>query len=239
MMQQWAHFSEKFNAKPMREKLIYGGMGFVLIYALMDFIVIQPLFKERASLDLRLDVATKEISKLSTQEQLFAQALTNDPNAQKKREVEDLKSRLAQADKNLETLSTGLIASKKLPAALHDVLKSAGALQLTGMETLAPVRIQLNIATEQEVIDSEQAPLSVFEPPEEDEYRDVGVFKHSVVVALKGRYFDVVSYLAALEQLPWKIYWEGIDYKVDGFPEAEVKIEVYTLSTEQGVIGAS
>ena len=63
------------------------------------------------------------------------------------------------------------------------------------------------------------------------------MYRHSVRVQLEADYFDVMSFLKALEDLKWRFYWEGMDYRVTQYPWATVDIELYTLSTQEGMIG--
>jgi MSHA biogenesis protein MshJ len=40
-----------------------------------------------------------------------------------------------------------------------------------------------------------------------------------------------------LERLPWRFYWQDLNYSVDHYPNAEVILRVYTLSSEEGLFG--
>lgn len=239
-MEWWGAKAEKFDAKPIRERLIVAALLLGVVWSAFNFTLLAPLEKQKSKLYDRLEAAEKEIKKLSTMEMVLTKALSNDPNAKKKKEIDRLEKKLENLDENLQTLSVGLIQADELTLALHDVLHSLGSLKLIGMETLAPTRLRLHrtdemILTEGESGDGGGENLELDESGKVVE--EVGVFKHSVVVALEGKYFDVVSYLTALESLPWKIYWQGIDYEVLTYPKAKVLIEVYTLSTEEGVLG--
>jgi len=239
----WNGIVEKVGAKTQRERIIISVLLLATVYFLFSFFVLVPLDREKTTLKNRIEIAEKEIKKFSAQELVLAQALSNDPNAAKKKEIDRMEARLKEIDKNLQALSTGLIAAGELPQALHDVLHSTGSLTLIGLQTMEPSR--LNFRTETAV----QSEIANKEGNSEEENREflsiqqkddaengIGVFKHSVVVSLEGTYFDVIAYLIALEKLPWKIYWEEIDYQVKQYPMASVTIEVYTLSTEAGVL---
>jgi MSHA biogenesis protein MshJ len=56
-------------------------------------------------------------------------------------------------------------------------------------------------------------------------------------LTLQGDYFSTLNYLKALENLPWRIHWDSIDYNVKAYPQAETRIQVYTLSFEQDWLG--
>ncbi len=231
-MEWWVKKTEIIDAKPVRERGIIALLVLAVVWSGFNFAFLMPLDKEKSKLKMRMDSAEQELQKLTAQETVLAKALTNDPNAVKKKEINQLEKKLVDLEKNLQTLSAGLIPAGALPEALHDVLQSVGSLKLLGMQTLAPSKLQLVRAEQDTGKDDEDD-----EALAEDDVDNVGVFKHSVVVALEGKYFDVVSYLSALESLPWKFYWESIDYEVDQYPKARVLIEVYTLSTDEGVLG--
>lgn len=241
MKAQWLKISEAFNAYTQRERVIIAMLILVVFYGVFEVAFFSPANKQRAALKTRMDAAQLEIKKLSAQELVLAQALTNDPNTAKKLEIERLELRTIELDKNLQKLSVGLIPAEKLPEALHDVLEKMDSLRLVAMETLAPTKLQLETAKSLEEEGEEEEDKAIAKakgealPPKEIE--NVGVFKHAVLVSVEGKYFDVVQYLQALEQLPWKIYWEGLDYQVNKYPKAKITIEVYTLSTDKGVLG--
>lgn len=239
----WYAKAEVFDAKPIRERLIVAALLLAVVWSAFNFTLLAPLEGEKSKLHERLEAAESEIKKLSTMEMVLTKALSNDPNAQKKKEIDRLEKHLDDLEENLQTLSVGLIPADELTLALHDVLHSLGSLKLVGMETLAPTQLRLHGNDDAVLEGGEGGEGSdgVDQNVELDEsgkvIEQVGVFKHSVVVALEGKYFDVVSYLRALESLPWKIYWQGVDYEVLTYPKAKVLIEVYTLSTEEGVLG--
>lgn len=238
MKEKWEILAQKFNGRALRERVLLGLGVLVVIFVVWDFIFYQPLAKKHSVLQARLDVASENITRLSAEEQVFAKALTSDPNAARKREVVRLEQQLDQLDNELEELAVGLIQADKLPQILHDVLFSGGSLRLVGMKTEAVEKLNFSEpVTAAEQVGQENGQLDINEEfPQQDE-TVVSVFKHAVTISLEGRYFDVVNYLSALEQLPWKIYWEFLDYKVEDYPNAAVTLRVYTLSTGEGVLG--
>ncbi|MFL0799982.1 MAG: hypothetical protein K6L80_06020 [Agarilytica sp.] len=236
-MEWWKKQTEIIDTKPIRERGIIALLILAVVWSGFNFAFLMPLDKEKAKLKVRMDDAEQALKNLSAQEVVLAKALTNDPNAVKKKEIDQLEKKLINLEENLQTLSAGLIPAGALPEALHDVLQNVGSLKLLGMQTLAPSKLQLVRAETASADSNDENSNDENNELREDDVDNVGVFKHSVVVALEGKYFDVVSYLSALESLPWKFYWESIDYEVNQYPKARVLIEVYTLSTDEGVLG--
>ncbi len=239
MKEKWEQLSLKFNALALRERAVVGLGILVAIFVAWDFIFYQPVAKKHSALQARMDTANENLTRLSAEEQVFAKALTSDPNAARKREIVRLEQQLDKLDSELEALSVGLIQAEKLPQILHDVLFSSGSLKLLGMKTQPVEKLNFSQPTtaREQVKQEDDRREDVNEEFAQEEENVVSVFKHAVTISLEGRYFDVVNYLSALEQLPWKIYWEFLDYRVGDYPKARVTLQVYTLSTGEGVLG--
>ena len=233
MKEKWQQISDNYESRPKIEKIILAIMPLVIIYVLWDFVFYQGMQSKKDELKNKQEALSQEMTQLTSQEQVLVKALTSDPHAAKRREAEQLVLDLARIDKDLEKLSVGLVSANKLPEILYDVLLATNKLRLVGMKTLDPIRLQLTsveeVISEEDDLESDSA--------EQDVVEDVAVYKHVVIVEIEGRYFDVVNYLQLLETLPWKFYWESVDYEVESHPDAKVLLEVYTLSTEKGAIG--
>lgn len=63
------------------------------------------------------------------------------------------------------------------------------------------------------------------------------IFKHGVRIVFEGDYFKTLAYLRALEAMPWRLYWDNVEYFVTDYPKARVAITVHTLSLHEGWIG--
>jgi MSHA biogenesis protein MshJ len=61
--------------------------------------------------------------------------------------------------------------------------------------------------------------------------------RHPLRLVFRGSYFDVVDYLQTVERSPWALGWRSLDYRVVGYPLAEVTLELETLSRDARWIG--
>jgi MSHA biogenesis protein MshJ len=59
------------------------------------------------------------------------------------------------------------------------------------------------------------------------------VFRHTVEVSVGGSYLDLLDYLAALERMPQRVFWDGFELSVVQYPQSVLKLTIYTLSPEQ------
>lgn len=244
-IQTWQRLDDKFSALKIREKLLVAGAILLLLYLVWDFAFASPMSKKHQLLVSRFDAANRELKVISAQEKVLVKALSNDPDAAKRREALRLERQLNEANKRLQAMSVGLLSAQQLPEVLHAVLLQSKQLELLGMQSLAPAKLELAkseaVQEEDETDRAMSAAQETAFPLANDnsvaEERIIGVYKNAVQLTLKGDYFSVVSYLQQLEKLPWRLYWDFIRYDVDEFPKAIVTLKVYTLSTEKGFLG--
>ena len=250
IQERWQLLSEKFSALQLREKALIAVSLLLVIYLIWNMALATPMAKKRDRLVDRFENVNRELTMLTAQEKVMVKALSADPNSAKRRELSRLEKQVNAADLKLQQMSVGLLAAEKMPQVLHDVLQESSQLRLVGMKSLAPEKLELLSSGDQQ-LDAEEwdeeaeavakvqqnTPANAAELSQLEEEKVVGVYKHAVRVSLQGEYFAVVKYLKNLESLPWQFYWEFIDYEVDAFPVANITLEVYTLSTNKGVLG--
>jgi MSHA biogenesis protein MshJ len=234
-MKLWQQFDEFFDARDMRQRIIIVVCALGLIFLIFDLAFFQSYSKQQETLDQRFKKANTELTKSSAQEKVFAKALAGNPNAAIQREAAQLQDALAELDAELKQLSVGLVEPENLPIILKDIIRHEPKLQLLAMTTLAPEPVALSASTQAEVVDTNAEG--------EDEQniaaaQEAQVYRHAVQLVVRGRYFDIAKYLEELEAQDWKFYWSELDYKVTKHPQAEVLIEVYTLSSGAGGFGA-
>lgn len=157
---------------------------------------------------------------LVQQIQVFTEVTTTDLFSDKKQQLFLLQKKQSELNGELAHLSQGLVSVQRLSQLLQDVLQKTQTLELIEMVTL-PVELQTLSVADEDANDQEVA----------------GVYKHGVAIVVRGNFFEVNKFLLELESLSWRFYWQSLEYEVTRYPEAEVKINVYTLSAEEGFLG--
>jgi MSHA biogenesis protein MshJ len=235
-MSLWTKFDEFFEARDRRQRIIIAVCGLGVIFLAFDLLLFQSFSKQEEALDQRFNKANTELSKTSAQEKVFAKALSDNPNAAVQRELVQLQDELIRLDNELRELSVGLVAPENLPLILRDVIRHEPKLQLLAMTTLAPEPVALSTSVTES--SAEETESEIEQAQSENLIQSAQVYRHSVQLLVRGRYFDIAKYLQDLEAQEWKFYWSELDYKVENYPHAEVLIEVYTLSSGEGGFGA-
>lgn len=118
---------------------------------------------------------------------------------------------LNNKENTLVSNSTELLSSHQTSKVLYDLLINNNKLNLLQLKNTPPKEVLL--------------PKS-----------NLKVFEHGVMIKFSGDYFSTMNYLQAIEKLPWKIFWDKLEYKVTQYPTAEITLYIHTVSIEDNWI---
>ena len=203
-----------------RERIMLLCAVVVALYVIWDAILLRPLETEKKQLSDAIANINNQVGALDTQINTIIEASKIDPDAVNKQRLEEAKKQIQAIDETLRSATFGLVTPKDMPKILEDVLNRNKSLKLVRMESI-PVVSLVN-------------PTDATKPTETV---SSGIFRHGLLMEIEGSYLDTLVYLKSLEQLPWKIYWDSIEFKTSEYPTARVIIKVYTLSLDKGWIG--
>jgi MSHA biogenesis protein MshJ len=54
-----------------------------------------------------------------------------------------------------------------------------------------------------------------------------------VEIVVQGGYMDMMNYMAALEAMPWQLFWGRAKLSVDEYPNATLTLTLFTLSLDK------
>ncbi|RYZ96588.1 MAG: MSHA biogenesis protein MshJ [Moraxellaceae bacterium] len=203
--------------------------GLALVYMVWNLLIQSHFDKGIVEKNSQLSALATQSTTLQTQIAAATQLLMNDPNKLKKSQISELQSEIGTVEKKLHSASEQLIKADQLPQALQDVLQKATQLTLLEVKTLPARELKLAPMTD--------GALQLNNNPAALKEEAAGVYEHVVILSVSGNYFQIVKFLTALEQLPWRFYWQALDYKVAEYPDAVMQLRVYTLSSEEGLLG--
>jgi len=211
----FVEYLDKFEALSLRERLLV-----VLTAAAVFGFCLQMIF-----VDPMLGTRTVAERQLLSAEQLNATLSASLATATGTEQVDALKRQIAaeqgaiQAEaKRLTVLSAELISASEMIEMLRSLLESSH-LDLVSMKNLAVEPVLLE--------GGPKASVKVA----------AGLFRHRVVIELRGSYFDVVAYLQGLEQQSQRFFWHSVDYEAGEYPRGVMRVEIYTLSLESQWLG--
>lgn len=236
MKEKWLQLKARFESFAVRERLLMVGAIAAVVYLLWDFVVLQPMNGELKILAARERVAKQALQTGEAEIAVLTAIAKKDPNLELTRNLQELQEKLRLLDSQLDTLSAGLVAAEKLPQVLHYVLRESGAVRETGgltivsMATRPPEEVLLS--KEKEVAPTAEA------DPAAPALETVKIYKHGVHLKMTGDFASAVRYLQALERGEWRFYWESLKYQVSRYPQAEIQLKVFTLSSQRGIFDA-
>lgn len=218
---------EKIDARIMRERVLIFLSILAFIFMFWNFAIQTSIDKKTQDTQKSLDTLATQRTMLQAQIMAATQTLKNDPDKQKKEQVAQLETDIGGVEAQLESVSQNLIKADKLPQALQEVLQKTQQLTLLEVKTLPAHELQFVEVTSANGAQQTSTPVDA----------SAGVYQHAVELRVSGSFNQIVSFLIALEQLPWRFYWQSLDYSVDHYPNAEVTLRVYTLSSDEGLFG--
>lgn len=215
---------EKIDARVMRERVLIFLTILAVIFLLWTLLIQDRFDKAAAALDSEAQQIVHERTASESRLMELTTLMASDPAVVRKSEIQALNQRIGEIEQKLSGLSRGLISAVLLPKALEDVLQKATMIKVLQVRTL-PV--------------SELKVTSAANPAATDAVQDAGtgVFKHEVLIRVSGNYQQLVQLMTQIEGLTWRFYWESLDYEVTSYPDAVINIRVFTLSSEEGLLG--
>lgn len=212
----YGQIQKKFIQLSQRERLLILVTGLVAILMVGFLWVIEPMILETQN-------AQKEAARLKAQTLTLDSKidrvqidLQQDINKSLTFRIEANKKEIAKFDEMLFGHTEDLVPANKMPDLLERMLIKSDKLILREMRSIAPTTL-----------------IEI----EDNGSSQTNLYQHGVQLTLEGQYFDIQRYLEEVEAMPWRFYWKKFSYRVMEYPQAEVEIELYTLSTSPAFIG--
>jgi len=210
------------DARSTRERVVLFGGTLAVIIGLWQAVLMDPVARERAVAANDLPTLATELPALTQRVAQLETALRADPDAAARERKAALESERASLDTRLAELTDGLIPPDEMAGALRELLRREPGLQLLKLEALPaePLFVDDKAATQAELAKPRPA-----------------VFKHAVVIELRGSYLATLRYVQSVEELRWRFFWDSFDFRVDEKPGGRVKLTLYSLSLREGWLG--
>lgn len=222
MTEQLARLVARIDALSLRERLLSLVAALAIIAALWNVALMSPLAAEQELRRERMSDLRSEIDGLNEQAQEIAERGARSPDRRLRQAIRALKQDIAELDERLGEITTGLIDPRDMPRVLEQVLTRETGLEL--------VRLQNRGA--RPLLDPRERGKAEGEPAPSAQ-----IFRHELELVFRGEYLQTLSYLRALDELPWRLFWRRLELDVVDHPMARVRIVVFTLGLREGWIG--
>lgn len=210
MIDQILAFVSWFERRPSRERLVLAISTLVAIVFLFETLwwapkrgQLQHAHAEIKSLEDQKSLLSGELSALEQRESL-------DPDAALRQQLDVVQQKIAGLDEALRGQTLQILTPEQMPGVLRDLIDTTGRLRIVGIRSEPPQRLVEGVEDNQTIL-----------------------YRHGLVLDLKGEYLALLDCVRALEALPWRFYWLGIEVDADGSKAADFRLHVYTVSLRE------
>lgn len=214
MKQQWLELQEKFNALSLSRRKFWFVLTLIFVAYLGLYVLLLPVWQSYQSDATQLQQQENQLNVLEQQIQAVEIRLSGDPKAPLKRRLENFEQQLEAINQRLQN-ETNYVSAADNRRLLQALLVSASQLTVVSAQAKPAERIY-----------------------GDNESQQGAIYKHRLQLVVQGSYQQIYEYFRRLEQLPWSFYWQKMDYGVVNYPQAEVTLEIYTLSLERDYVAS-
>lgn len=215
MKAQWRRLADKVDALTLRERMLVLVALLAVTGGGWALAVLEPWQAETAARDKEIAAVEQQIATTKEQTQAVLARAQRDPNEVLRTREAQLRAEIERLDRELQARAGDFVAPADMARALRDLLAVQGGLRLVRLQTIAPV------------------PLQADGP----ENTTVPVYRHGLELEFVGDYASTLAFLEAVEGLPWRFFWDELDYQVERHPTARVRLRIHTLSGREAWIG--
>jgi MSHA biogenesis protein MshJ len=234
MKQRLQQLVQRIDALTLRERVIIFAMLAILFIAVLNASLLDRQFARQKQLSNQINAEQAQINqaRIEIQQAIHTKS---DPDAANRERLQALKQQSAQMQTVLLDMQKGLVSPDKMTVLLEDILRRDRKLRLLSLKTLPATSLSEMPATASSQAQDKPAVAS---PPAAKNIGDNqpvagAVYKHGVEIAIQGEYLDILEYMAALEAMPWQLFWGKAKLHVDEYPIATLTLTLFTMSLDK------
>lgn len=206
---------ERLDGFSLRERALVFGAGVAVLYVAWQSLLMDPLAVRTKAAQQHLADARRQM----TMSAEIDAAAAHDPAVEAALRNGALAARLAALDLGLKSAAQGYVAPERMTELLRSLLGEQQGLTLVSLANLPVESLSESLSPPPD------AKRSAVIAPD-----DRGPFLHPVEMVVEGDYGSVVSYLRAIEELPWRIHWQQVELIAGEYPVNRVRIVIGALS---------
>jgi MSHA biogenesis protein MshJ len=220
-MSRWQQLCEQYMQMQLRERRLIFFASLALLLWLGTLYVAEPLWQSLQAGRQQQKLAMGQMVQLQQQVDAVLQVLNSDPNEQVRIQISERQQQRDQLNSQIKQLTGRYVSPEQMLPLLQDVLKSSPGVKLQRMRSLAPEPVSIGTPVAATHADAVAPPVSA---PQ--------LYLHKTEISFIGQYAQLQQLLQNLERLPWQLHWHQLEYKVSEHPQAELRLELETISEQ-------
>jgi MSHA biogenesis protein MshJ len=233
MKQYWQRIVLRIDVLSLRERAMIFAAAAVILITLVNTVLLEPQFAKQKQLSERIRQEQEKIAEIQAEIQQKVKSQAIDPDAATRMRLQALKQQSAQMQGAMRDVQKGLVSPDKMSELLESILKQNGRLRLVSLKTLPVTGLNEMVATENKTAGEKTATATVSPAKQESQPAAGFVYRHGVEIMVQGGYLDMMNYMAALEAMPWQLFWGRAKLSVDEYPKATLTLTLFTLSLDK------
>ncbi len=213
MKQRLQKYADSIDSMALRDRAMFFGAVALVMMTLLQVFLLNPVLSRRNLLTAQIAQQQDETKAIQAQIQTLVRPELPDQDALNRAKLTSLRDQMAQLDRQLEQQQRQFVAPGKMVAMLEHMMLRNRKLQMMSLRTVPGGGV------------SEAGPGARAGGGRE-------IFRHTVELSVRGSYFDLLEYLAALERMPEHLFWDALELTAQ-YPQSVLKLTVYTLSPEK------
>lgn len=211
MKERLRHWAATVDGLGLRERIFLLISVVAVLFLFMDSLVYQPAVTRQRRMNDGIDNLQRQLTVLETASRELAQVAPLEPFGWRERRLEELETRRDELDARIRDQLGLVVDPRQAARMLRDILERDRDLTL------------LELTTGTDRIDLDQA------LPGADAALPANLGRYPLTLRLEGSYLAALHFLEQLEQLPWALFYDSIDIRVQQHPRALIELQLYTL----------
>ena len=204
---QLRQLADRVDVLELRERVLLLAATVAVLFFSIDLLALSPVLKSQQVTRERITELDTRLGALRQQAHLLQYRSDEDPLKEKHEQQEKLKQELAVLDKRIVGQLGALVEPAQAAEMLEQVLSEHRGLKLVSLDASSRTLDDLEI----------------------ERGDTTGLGRYQIELVLDGGYLDVLAYLKELESLPWKFFWQKINFQSGEYPDARTQLQLYTL----------
>jgi MSHA biogenesis protein MshJ len=213
----WSRIATRIDSATLRERVMIFGALAVLVLALADTVLFSPELAKQKRLNREVAQRQSDMAALQEQVTKLVEARQSSPAKSLRARLEQLQREVQAAEAAIAEEQRRFTRPDQMRAALEQMVGRHRNIALVELRSL-PAGVPQTPATDQKGVAKPERP----------------VYRHAFEVTVAGRYLDLLAYVAALETMPTRLYWASVHLEASEYPEARLKLVIFTLSLDKG-----
>lgn len=228
MRDRWQALIDRFGALNTRERVLVLIALFAVAYQVGTLVVFDRQFEQIESLNAQIARDNNAILAVNQQINAAVTRVPDDPNQHLREEIAERRLTMQTLRADLQAAADDLISPRDMARLLEELLLQEPELAL----------VRLNTLDSRPLLTDEPATTANATAAVDMRTGVLGVLhRHGFDLEFTGGYLTTLRYLETLESLPWRFFWDSVEYEVIDYPESVVRLRLHTLSLSEDWIG--